>query len=115
MGREEELLEIFTEARDELDDIRTKRVEEENTPLVGKYFKYRNSYGGGSEGWWLYARVDNVSGSSISATTFEKTSSDIFEAQTKSWWSKHDGYMEINELEFMMAWDKFTKELLALV
>ena len=41
--------------------IQAKRRAEENRPLLGKCFKYRNSYGGDREKWWLYIKVTKVS------------------------------------------------------
>lgn len=53
--------------------------------LVGKCFKYRNSYGSG-ESWWMYARVISFDERAMNfkAAEFQKTSRDCIQIECES-------------------------------
>lgn len=42
--------------------------------LIGKCFKYRNSYGGDSQDWWLYIYVRGVKGTDFITDQFQTCS-----------------------------------------
>ncbi len=56
---EQELRVIIKEARLQLNKIEDEQRQTRNAALVGKCFKYRNSYIG-SEEWWRYSRVVGI-------------------------------------------------------
>lgn len=52
--------------------------------LVGRFFKYRNSYGTGDK-WWLYAHATEVDSlGRILGLSFQHTSQDIIEIELKT-------------------------------
>ena len=62
--------------RCELSNLEDKKYEEDEEPklkaLVGKCFKYRNSYGSG-DAWWIYVEVVGHDGPHLIVNTCEKT------------------------------------------
>jgi hypothetical protein len=87
--------------------IERRKELRENRKLVGKCFKYHNSYGHG-EKWWLYKRILDARGH---AHTFEKTSGNEFIARFGSGSYLSDNYLPITRAEFDKAWKGFRKEL----
>jgi hypothetical protein len=52
---------LFTQIRDEIWKRDGEESRRQNAKLVGRCFKYRNTYGGGDEkSWWLYAKITGV-------------------------------------------------------
>ena len=52
---------LATQIRDEIWKRENAELKVQNAKLVGKCFKYRNTYGGSHERWWwLYAKVTGV-------------------------------------------------------
>jgi hypothetical protein len=73
MDREKELNSIIKKARSELGYIEDDKRVRARTPMVGKYFKSRNSYGTGTgEGWWHYAAIRSIDeGGNLYGFTFQ--------------------------------------------
>ncbi len=89
----------------------------------GRYFKYRNSYGGDNKGWWLYTKVVEVkpevvyeindgdatatySGWSFQTDTHKQVS---IEKNRRSY--LHSLGKEISETEFIEAWNKMVDNI----
>ena len=92
-----------------LHKIESSRRISYNRKLVGKCFKYLNSYGGDSAKWWLYVRVTR-GGVSATCIEFQRTSMDIFEMRANHWFSKNDGHIEIPRVEYDAALRVYLRE-----
>ena len=109
MKREQELREEIIKLRRELDEIEQAEAEKKNCHLVGKCYRYKNSYGGGSW-WWRYRRVTTVNGNDILCFVFEKKPN-AFEVRVDDWLGALRNNQEISEDEFRQAWREFLVEL----
>lgn len=83
-------------------------INQQNKKLIGKTYKYRNSYGGGEEGWWLYVQIVGVDGTSLLTDNFEYTSHNKVEIsqETRSCYygsGLDNSYQEIPLKEFHKA------------
>lgn len=85
----------------------------QNQALVGKCFRYWNSYGQ-DEHWWLYARVDGTDNYWPYSFQFQKTSQNEFRIETLKTFTSSERYKEISEAEFSQAWSEFLVEMNAL-
>lgn len=102
--------------REQLSEIDAADRREKNAPLVGKCFRYRNSYGGDVEKWWLYLKVLAVDEDGhLNCLTFETTSVGIvnIEPRTKYYGLSGD-YRSIEAAEFDHAWRELLMSLRAL-
>lgn len=103
--RKDELRLIINTARAELDAIESKEALATNRALLGKCFKYRNTYGGdGSESWWMYSVVVAVNGDGITLFNFQRdTSGRVFVEQERGFiLGNHE---PISFAELKHAWD----------
>lgn len=107
----EELKKQFDEARYELDRIERAERRKQHKALVGKCYKYRNSYGSDRPKWWLYAKVVKVGDYWPEAITFQRTSLDIFEVSDNKTFTASGSYEEISRQEFARAWREFLRAL----
>ncbi|KKM59287.1 hypothetical protein LCGC14_1548290 [marine sediment metagenome] len=109
MTREEELNRIIAIAHDELSTIDVKKKLKENTKLIGKCFKYRNSYSAPEEEsdyWWLYYKVISVNRHGICmAMRFQTDKHGRIEIEKERYFVLSDRYIKITEEEFEDAWD----------
>ena len=107
-----QLIKSISDARDKLDAIEKKEKEKTIRPLVGKCFKYRNSYGS-DENWWLYKKILSISDRAwLNAFMFQKTSRGNWEIHfNETYISLLDGYISISEEEFNQAWKECLNEL----
>lgn len=84
---------------------------------VGKYFKYRNSYGGSDNGWWLYQYVVsldkdfNLPNPTFYVITFQKTTMNVIEYRYKEFTFQSSLGTEISKTEFMKAHDEILNEI----
>lgn len=94
-----------SEAADAIHEIEAKERAERNASLVGKCFRYHNSYGGGYEKWWLYARVIGVDewGQPL-LFKFQTTSSDEIQIEPAARGPAIDMYEPISNPQFFAAW-----------
>lgn len=92
-------------ARDELQRRQDAVKTAANRSIVGKRFKYLNSYGSG-EKWWLYRRVLSVTGDRCTAFEFQHTSENIVEIKLEKHGFLGDGWEEIPEHEYRAAWSR---------
>lgn len=56
-------------------DLEYRIMLEENLPIlkksIGRCFKYHNSYGGNSEKWWLYLKINSIDEKTMTYTCTE--------------------------------------------
>lgn len=57
-----------------INDILEKENKAAMEPLIGKCFRYRNSFGSGMDSWRLYAKVVDVCKGELVTVEFERTS-----------------------------------------
>lgn len=97
--------------------LEAKQRADENVKLIGKCFKYRNSYScpnGDANKWWLYVKVTKVtSRGEMNAFQFQ---TDIYgkleiEADHRVPLSFSGGYMPITAGEFNKAWRAVQKRV----
>ncbi len=93
---EEELNKIVNDARNELWKIEKAREIEDGKKLIGKCFKYRNSFGGGSRPWWLYLKVTAVG----RAAAIEKDCRGEVRIKRKEDFRGGHGYIEITQGQY---------------
>lgn len=91
--------------RKQLGRIDEKRREEENAKLIGRCFKYRNSYGSGKK-WWLYTKVTK-GGYWPQAFSFQQTSHKTYEVRSEESFPSIAGYVPVSEGEFKKALSNF--------
>lgn len=75
----------------------------EHRPLIGKFFRHRNSYGGDRKKWWLYIAVTGVDDGGVpTGWTFQHTSGDVVQIERVTWLSgvPHNGYQAISARSF---------------
>ena len=116
MNRKDELKSIVEKARSELREIEEAESAKVNQALVGKFFKFRNSYSCPEphEYWWLYMAVTGLSDEGNPLTwNFSK---DIYgkidvEVDQLPPPSVSSGYIEIKAKEFYKAYESLMAEL----
>lgn len=94
--------------REKLSRIDEQRKIKENAKLVGRCFKYHNTFGSGKK-WWLYARVI-TGGYWLKSLTFQHTTRG-FEVVTGESFHPSIGYIPISKSEFDRALRAFTRKL----
>ena len=113
MRTKEQVQQDINPLRAELDAIETAERKIAHLALVGKCFRYRNSYGGGYPSWWLYAKVTDTGDWRPQCFTFELTSRNKVEIDLKSDHNVHpgNGWQEITAKQFNAEWRKVQKRL----
>lgn len=96
----------------EMRAIEIVEAKERNSPLVGRYFKYRNTYGFG-ESWWLYLKVIGLEDSAFRVVQFEITETGRHEACATSKMSL-DNWQSITLSEYAEAFSSFINSLVEL-
>lgn len=120
MTRKQEL-ERLIQSRDaaqvELWEIEKQEAEERNRSLIGKCFKYRNSYSCPQEDkdyWWMYMKVSGVSGTSLRVWRFQTDKYGKVDIEPDTMFSQemiHIGRHEIPLAEFDAAWREIMERL----
>lgn len=112
MGRKDELQEIIATTQVELDEIRKAEAIREHASLVGRCYKFHNSYGGGLPKWWLYKRVLSVEGSYGTGWSFQQDCNGKIEIDfAQAWMPLPVSGQEISEEEFVAAWANILKAI----
>lgn len=111
ISKKQKLQKQFAEARNQLDAIERKEAFKHNKQYVGRFFKYRNNYGSGCPGWWLYVAVVGIDrNAQLIALQFQRTSKGIFELRPRrDFFHISEGYKEITQEEFFEACMAFCK------
>lgn len=113
MKTEQELKVESEKIHRQINAIETKRQKEENQKFLGKYFKYRNSYGSGSPEWWLYLKVTGAE-FWLKGFEFQLTSTGRFEAhREKCIIGRLQGHIAIKKSEYDKAWKTYLAKLKA--
>lgn len=127
----ETLLEKRSRLKKELDALakaERKEIIEQHYPqfkkrFEGKYFKYRNRYGGDSKGWWLYTKVTEIKpefvydtgGNGITSHyrgwSFQVTEDGNISIDKVKYGYVHSLKQEISETEFLAAWNKMIEKI----
>jgi hypothetical protein len=113
MNKEEIVRKKYEKVRKQLDEIESNKEIKENNKLVGKCFKYLNSYSSPSEKWWLYKKI--IKGDkNLKSMEFEHTALDIYEVKMNHWTHSNSlfNHIEISSEEFNLAWLEFKKSLI---
>lgn len=111
MRTEKQVLAEMAPLYAELNALRENERKAQHKLLLGKCFRFRNSYGSGEQ-WWLYARVDGVGGHWPMVFTFQVTSQDEIIVKCKD--SSHvggDSWFPITRREFDREWAKVQKRI----
>lgn len=115
MRTEEEIRREMAPLQRELQRVEDARKRAEYKKLLGKCFKYRNSYGSGSPDWWLYVRVIGGDGYWPKCFQFQLTSHGeiiIAEKEHSVSVGRDDrGYTEITRKEFDRAWAQMKRRI----
>ena len=115
MNRKDELKSIVEKARSELREIEEAESAKVNQALVGKFFKFRNSYScpKPNEYWWLYMAVTGLSDEGNPLTwNFSKDIYGKIEVEVDQLRpSVSSGYIEIKAKEFYKAYESLMAEL----
>ena len=94
--------------RKEVDKLEEAEWKREHDALVGRYFKYHNSFGSGDK-WWLYMSVTAIQGHSIKGFQFERASNGEFRVKPddiRFSFSLAEGWIEIDLAEYKEAWNE---------
>lgn len=101
-------------ARNELDERKDAEAEKRNAALIGKCHRYRNSYGGDSEHWWIYRRVIGVNGIWLKTFQFQTDIRGQVRIDTKE--ESHSDmteWKEITDAEFSYAFNEMMRKVSA--
>lgn len=115
MTRKEQLEETINTARAELNKIEDAESYERNSALVGKCYKYRNSYScpeRPQDYWWLYVVVTGLERSSLNLFMFERDINGKIEIKrnhVRSYLA--GGYQEIERSELLTAWREIVAQI----
>jgi len=92
------------DARNELQERADVVANHKNAVLVGKWQKYRNTYGS-DESWWMYRRVLEVNGQWCKCFTFQITSTNRVEVEIdRHSILERSGWMPVEIWEVKEAW-----------
>lgn len=117
VNRKDELIATIEKLRNELYEFTEAERRAAVNALVGRCFRYRNSYGGDSESWWLYGIVRPVADArEVSMLQFEWTSAEEVKVQTVPVYAPElrTNWQEITRGEFDAAWLRLLERLACL-
>lgn len=113
--------EIKQRLRDQIAPLRAnlERIEDaerkaQSVALVGRCFKYRNSYScpqGPKDYWWLYVKVVGIGEHWPVSMEFETDRDGKIEIRTRECFSRFEGHDEIKPSEFNAAWRSLQKRV----
>lgn len=88
-------------------EINRKQRQEQNVKLIGKCYRYRNSFGNENKGWWLYIQVLELEDGNLIVHRFQTDSNGRIEVEPRrvEWDSVGSQYEEIPREDFWAAWD----------
>lgn len=108
-----ELREAAAKASAKVWSLEAKERAEKAQSLVGRAFRFRNSYGSDSK-WWLYAMVHTITKDGhILVHEFQTTSRHEMQINFRREHYYHllDGYQEITKAEFRKEWRALKKRI----
>lgn len=96
--------------KEKLAKLEDEKIKKKNSKLIGKCFKYRNSYSSG-EKWWLYTKVIGVTDyDRVKTVNFQKTSYNDIEIKTGDSYPHMLG-TKITAKEFHREFEKLWNEI----
>lgn len=116
----EDLQQLITESRDKLSAIEDAEAEERNARLLGKCYKFRNSFScpqSAADYWWLYLRVTTIVGHEMGAWQFQCKKDGGIEILPNAFlplFFPGPAYIEISDGEFRSAWHALCETILGL-
>lgn len=110
MTRKEQLGALIAPLRHELERIEEIERTAKNQALVGKCFRYRNSYGTGKK-WWSYVLVTGCGDYWPIVFNFERTPVGHYQIREEDPYSCLDACESISRGAFDAAWDQFKASL----
>lgn len=112
MNRKQQLQEIISEARSELDEIKAKENIAFCEPLIGKCYKTQNNYScpeTEDDYWWLYLKVISMteSGSGFNVLAFQVDKDGRADIRPNDYMHRNSmlRYEEIDPSEFNDEWN----------
>jgi len=100
----------------ELEAIETREKREAHSKILGKCYRYRNSYGADRGEWWMYLRVTGGDGYWPTVFTFQETADNEIIIKTKESYvgihhGEANGYYEISRKEFDRQWKRMQTKI----
>lgn len=114
MSRKEELMRLFNDIRAELCEIEREENEAENSALLGRCFKYRNSYSlpqSDDDRWWIYRKVTALDDGMPVFFSFQTDIYGKSEVEKKESFGSVKDWQEIPESELQDAWGDLLQRL----
>lgn len=99
MSRKKQLEKEIKERREELHELEQDDRKVKNEKLLGKYFKYMNSFGSG-EFWPIYFLVTRLDGIEPRCFRFEKDSHGTIAINFDDNYTEYDSTIQITKEEF---------------
>ena len=109
-NRQFEIRQQIAALQEELNPLEVKERQEKNASVVGRYFKYHNSYGSG-EDWWKYLKIVSEGEYWPIGIAFQHTSRDSVEIETDKTVTSIGGWEEISQAEYENAWQGLMKQI----
>lgn len=117
----EQIREAMAPLRDELREVERIESQRQGEALVGRCFKYHNSYSGPGERWWYYVTVSKVNREGhMIGFTFQTDIRGKHEIETEHFISstgslaEGSGYLPITRGEFDAAWWRLQRKIAGL-
>ena len=113
----EQIREAIAPLREELRAVEAAEARKQGEAMVGRCFKYHNSYSGPGERWWLYVNVTKVDGDGhLNAFAFQTDIRGKSEIETQHYVSacslgEGSGYLPIKASEFNAAWRRLSQKI----
>ena len=107
MDRKQEIREQIKPLLDELNLLEREEKERETKGLIGRCFKYHNSYScpkSDADKWWIYRRITGVDGGSLHSTSFQIDIDGKIEIEVTDTFNSVTGWQEVSESEYQNAW-----------
>jgi hypothetical protein len=106
-SRKAKLEKIRRKAQEELWKIEQAETDAKNKKMIGRHFRYDNSYGSSTR-WWLYSKVISLKDGNIITLEFQTTSAGEIKINPsrEHYRNMHSGFDLITKREFEAEWAK---------
>lgn len=107
MDRKNEIRAQIKPLLDELNRLEREEKQHETKGLIGRCFKYHNSYScpkSDDDKWWIYQRITGVDSGRLHATSFQIDINGKIEIEASDIFNSVSGWQEISESEYQNAW-----------
>ena len=108
---------LVKEYEEKIEQTKLDDLFEKNRKLVGKKFKFLNSYGSDHEKWWLWTEIIGVAKDNITTISYQDSNLRVevqrMDHLVSSWQEPGlgEGYLEATESEFTKGRDQVLKKL----